>query len=79
MRLRDDKRDCSIDSATLLLTRGEAQELADSIRGLLAGGERRHEHVSSDNFQKEITIAIYDHSNVSEFDARCQRLIRDDT
>jgi len=78
MRILDEKRDNSVDRATLLLTRSEAQELLDSLRSLLADGQGQHAHVPSEDYQKEITIAIYEPGHANEFNQRCQKLIRDD-
>jgi hypothetical protein len=55
----------TVHSAYLFLTESEARELRDSIEGMLAdraagGSSSRHEHVSSTDYQTEITIAWED-------------------
>lgn len=77
MRILDEERDHSVDRATLLLTRIEAQELMDSLQSLLANGKGQHAHVPSEDYQKEMTVAIYDPSRTDGFNLRCQKLIRD--
>ena len=56
MRLLDEDADASCNRVTCYLTRAEAQELRDSLEALLRGGMERHEHVSSADFGKEITV-----------------------
>lgn len=77
MRILDETRDNSVDRATLLLTRTEAQELLDSLQSLLADGAGQHAHVPSEDYQKEIAIAIYDPGHVEGFNRRCQKLIQE--
>ena len=77
MRILDETRDNSVDRATLLLTRSEAQELLDSLQSLLTDGKGQHAHVPSEDYLKEIAIAIYEPGNVEGFNQRCQKLIQD--
>jgi hypothetical protein len=77
MRILDEVRDSSVERAVLLLTRREAQELLDSLQSLLDDGLGQHEHVPSEAYDKEITIAIYEQGQTDSFNERCQRLIRD--
>jgi hypothetical protein len=79
MRMLDENRDNSVDQATLLLTRSEAQELLDSLQSLLAKGQGQHAHVPSEDYQKELTIAIYEPGRVDGFNERCKKLIQDNT
>lgn len=78
MRILDEQRDCSVAKATILLSRAEAEELRDSLESVLANGRGNHAHVPSEDFKKEITVAIYDEETIKTFNDRCQRLIRDD-
>lgn len=78
MRLLDEKRDNSIDRLTILLTRSEAQEFRDSLEFILNDNKGQHAHIPAENFQKEITIAIYTPDKFNEFNQRCQKLIRED-
>jgi hypothetical protein len=78
MRILDEQRDCSVARVTILLTRVEAEELRDSLAALLSNGIGHHVHSASVDFQKEITLALYDDNNIHAFNDRCQRLIRED-
>ena len=79
MRILDEPRDSSVDRAIVLLARNEAQELLDSLQQLLAvDGKGQHSHVPSEDYKKEITIAIYASDADEGFNLRCQKLIRDD-
>ncbi|MBM4344444.1 MAG: hypothetical protein FJ100_13830 [Deltaproteobacteria bacterium] len=78
MRILEDNSDKSLTAVSIFLTRAEAAELRDALVALLDGNGEGHEHVSSADFQKEITVAIYDDNNWIQFNERVQRLIVDD-
>jgi hypothetical protein len=78
MRVLDEERDMACSRLTLFLTRDEATQLRDTLEVLLTG-HHQHEHVTSDDFQKEITVCLYDPSNLDSLDERARRLIRSDT
>ncbi len=75
MRILDEIADKSLESVIVYLTLSEATELRDSIDELLKKPINNHNHVSSENFQKEITICIYDANNLNGFDERSKNLI----
>ncbi len=79
MRILDDKLDKKLDSVTLFLTRNELQQLIGFARQLIEKPSADHHHVSSDDYQKEITICIYDPENPGNFSPRIIKLLRDDT
>ncbi|WP_052666454.1 hypothetical protein [Nitriliruptor alkaliphilus] len=58
MRLEDVERETALQAVGIALTRREAEELRDKLRLLLEDPENRHEHVSSDDFQTELTVWI---------------------
>jgi hypothetical protein len=74
----DEERDVACNRLTVFLTRDETTQLRDTLEILLAG-HHQHEHVASDDFQKEITVCLYDPSNLGGLDERSRRLIRSDT
>ena len=78
MRLLNQDDDGVVQRLLLLLTQREAVELRDSLELLLANSAGRHEHISSEDYQKEVTIAIYDQTAVESFDSRSQILIARD-
>ena len=77
MRLLNEDTDTAFSRLTLLLTRAEASELRDTLECILSSNHH-HEHVSSDDFAKEITVTIYDSGNPESFNLRTQRLIKED-
>jgi hypothetical protein len=77
MRIFEQNSDMSFDNITILLTVNEAGELKDKLNCLINdyGKKERHEHISDDDYQHEITIAIYNKDNLAEFNRRMRRLI----
>lgn len=78
MRILDEQRDCSVARVTILLTRAEAEELRDALESVLANWRGNHAHVPSEDWQKEITVALYDVNTIDTFHERYQRLILED-
>ena len=78
MRILDEKANKSLDAAIIYLTQQEAAELRDSLEQLLADQLGRHEHISSDDYRKEITVCIYDLNQLDQFDDRSRTLITED-
>jgi len=76
MRILDEKRDHATERVTLFLTRSEAAEMRDMLEALLNGEVDQHVHVSDVAFEREVTIAIYDESDLSFFDERAKKLIQ---
>jgi hypothetical protein len=58
VRLEDLAERRPLSAVGLALTQAEAQELLDSLKILLRDPSERHEHVSSDDYQTEITVWI---------------------
>lgn len=79
MHILDQMSDTSLTKVTLFLTSSEARELRDSVEALLADPAHHHEHVSSSDFGKEITITIYDLQEIGSFDEQSRRMIMEDT
>jgi hypothetical protein len=75
MRLLNEDEDKGINRILLLLTKSEAMELRDAIDLLLNDAGDRHEHVSSEDYKKEVTIADYDEAKLNNFNERARRLI----
>jgi hypothetical protein len=78
MRILDRDHDQKVDQVTIYLTRSEAMELRDGLEHLLEAGRGVHEHVNAEDFQKEITICLYEPNSIDEFDDRSRRLLTDD-
>lgn len=79
MRILNQDSDKSIQEILLLLTKSEASELRDELERLLSSNQSdNHGHINDTEYQKEITVAIYDDSNLNGFDDRSKRLIIED-
>ena len=78
MRILNNDKDEKINGITIYLTRSEAQELQDSMRDLLDNANHQHSHVPSEDYQKEVTICIYDVQDLQRFDERSKKLILED-
>jgi hypothetical protein len=74
----DEDRNLAVNRLTLLLTRAEMAELRDSAAGLLAHPEHQHSHVPSEDYQKEVTLVVYDPNDLSGLHERCRRVILKD-
>ena len=75
MRILDEDNDRACGNVTLYLTKQEAVNLSSSVAALLEGPMDRHEHIDSDDFKRELTICLYDPSDLSAFNVRSRRLI----
>ena len=78
MRILDEDNDKAINAVILYLTKSEASELKDSLKQILAEPIGRHEHISSSDYTKEVTVCIYDTDHFEQFDARSRKLILED-
>jgi hypothetical protein len=78
MRILDEISDKSLKNLILYLTFAEASELRDSLDEILKKPLNNHAHIYSENFQKEITVCIYDMDNLKGFNERSMNLIIND-
>jgi hypothetical protein len=79
MRLLDQRSEKSLQSVTVYLTKDEAEELRDSVIGLLNEPPfHAHNHIYSKDYKKELTICIYNEDDLAGFDERSKRLIVSD-
>lgn len=78
MRILDENTSQSLENILLYLIYSEASELRDGLIDLLNKPLNNHVHISSKNFQKEITVCIYDKENLKGFDQRSMDLIIND-
>ncbi|HSE31083.1 MAG TPA: hypothetical protein VLA93_05870 [Pyrinomonadaceae bacterium] len=75
MRILDEDSNRSLRTIILYLTRSEASEFRDSVDLLLADGKFRHEHISSSDHSREITVCLYDANDLEGFDERSIAII----
>lgn len=78
MRILDNDSNKKIDDITLYLKKMELIQLRSYINQLLENPKLQHSHLSSSDYQKEITICIYDEENLEGFNERSKKLILDD-
>ena len=63
MRILDDESDKKLDNVSIFLTKEEAVQLRGYLNQLLDNPKLQHSHLSSSDYQKEITICLYDVKN----------------
>jgi hypothetical protein len=65
-----------LDNVTLLLTIQEAEQLKCSISDLL-NTNTHHAHVSSDDYQTEINISIFDKNRIESYHPDIRKIVCD--
>ncbi len=78
MRILDEVSDKSVERIIMYLTIAEASELRDGLDDILKKPLNNHIHVSDENYQKEITVCVYDTDNLNGFNKRSIDLITND-
>ena len=56
-----------LNNVLLLLSTKEAIELKDALEQLLVSDNNHHKHISTDDYQKEITISIIDKNPIETY------------
>jgi hypothetical protein len=74
----DEDSDRSLSRVTLYLTIDEARELRSTLDAVVQD-RSRHEHISSNDYEKQITVCVYDTSTLQGFSERSRRLILEDS
>ncbi len=78
MRILDDKADKKLNAISIFLTKKEAMQFQSYLNQLLDNPKLQHTHLSSEDYQKEITICLYDEENLESFHPRAKKLIKED-
>jgi hypothetical protein len=78
LRILDDDSDKKLDNASIFLTKEEAVQLRGYLNQLLDNPKLQHRHLSSTDYQKEITICLYDEKNLENLNQRSIKLIKED-
>ena len=60
---------------TLFLTQSEASEMRDALESLLDDPSAHHNHISNEDYSSEVTVAIYDKSNLKGFDEISKKIL----
>lgn len=77
MRILDQDNDKKLDNILLFFTEQEASEMRDSLNILLSE-KSGHHHINNEDYQKEITVCMYEENNLDNFHPRCKKLILED-
>ena len=78
MRMLDVLTDKPLNNLILYLTVSEARELRSSLDDLIKNSSNNHAHISSEDYQKELTVCLYDAANLNGLNERSRKLILDD-
>jgi len=75
MYIYDSENDKLLDNVTIYLTLDEARELYDSLAEIIEHPVGNHIHINSSDYQKEVTVCIYDIENLDLFDEKSKKII----
>ena len=75
MHILDETTDKSLKNIVLYLTFAEALELKDSLDKIINKPFNNHFHIPDENFQKELTVCVYNVDDLSGFNERSINLI----
>ncbi|MFT4552842.1 MAG: hypothetical protein ACI9S8_001474 [Chlamydiales bacterium] len=78
MRILDEDNDKKIDNVSIFLTRDEALQMIGYLEDLVGNPGNHHAHLSSEDYQKEITLCVYGQQNIESFHPRAKKLIIED-
>ncbi|QVL57765.1 MAG: hypothetical protein KFB93_01435 [Simkaniaceae bacterium] len=78
MRILNDDSNEKLNNVSFFLTKQEAIQLHSDLQALIADPSKQHTHISSDDYQKEITVCIYDEKDLSGLHERVKNLILED-
>lgn len=79
MRILDEDSNKSINNVLLLLTYQEACELRDDLGRLISSGKNNnHSHISDMEFKHELTLSLYNESDIAGFQERVKKLITEE-
>ena len=78
MRILNDISDTKLDSISIFLNEEEMKQMSDYLNQLLNNPNQQHVHLSSSDYQKEITICLYDEKKLEHFHPRAVKLIKED-
>lgn len=78
MKILDEDADKKIENITIFLTNSEIKQLHSYLGELIEKPSNQHFHMSSDDYQRELTICLYDIRNLSGLHERAKKLIEED-
>ena len=75
MRILNYADDTPLDDICVYLTRAEAKVMLGYLEQLLAEPDESHHHLNDDNYEREITLTVYDANSLDQYDERSKKLI----
>ncbi len=75
MLVYDPNSNRPIDNATIFLTVEEAKELHDDLASLIARPSENHAHIYSCDYQREVTVCVYDAQKIDSLDEKTRKLL----
>ena len=78
MRIYDEQNDKQLSSVTIYLAPAEAAELGSDAVALSENPNKHHSHISDENGERKITLAVYTQSNLGQFDENSRKIIEGD-
>lgn len=78
MRVYDGGNETEVTDVTIYLTPDEATEVASRAQHLYDHPETHRTHLSSHDFSRQITLAVYAPDNIDQFDETSRAIVGDD-
>ncbi len=78
MRILDLDTNKAIETVCLYLTASETKQMIGALEDILSqqnAKQMEHAHVNDEEYEREVTVAIYTDKNLHQFDDRSQKLI----
>ena len=75
MRILDSDTDRALDGLLLEFDEHELAAFANAIEQLLRIPLGDHDHVYNEDYQKEVTVTVYDPDDLTRYNERSKRLI----
>ena len=75
---KPDESDKKLDNVSIFLTQGEAIQLRGYLSQLLDNPKSQHSHLSCADYQKEITVCLYNETKLENLNQRSIKLIKED-
>lgn len=79
MYILDDESNKKLNCITIILSKSEIKQMLGYAKQLLDNVDASdHYHLSSEDYQKEITLCLYTPENIDSYNPRIQKLIIED-
>ena len=75
MRILNLSDSVPLNSICVYLTPAETTQMIGYLEQLLAEPEQHHAHLNDDEYQREITLTVYQPEYLDEYDERSKKLI----